>query len=439
MTKDATPNLSGPPSGAVASHAGRWADRAFVDRNRGDGILGRMDRVPPTERLDRAGGGAEMVLGGRYELRSVLGRGGMSEVYAAWDTTLQREVAVKRLHANAATDEGRARSEARLLASLNHPNLVWVYDAQLEGSHPFFVMELVPGPNLAQWLHDHGTLSTAVVTRFGVQLAGALAHIHERGLVHRDVKPANILLASDRDAKLADFGIARFTGATRVTATGAVLGTAAYLSPEQVQGGSVGPGSDVYSLGLVLLECLTGQVAYPGAVVESAIARLHRRPDVPAGFGALGELLEAMTAPDPEHRPTAPAVAEALGQPPSHAAAAGPGDETSLGTVAFTADTVALQSAASSQSATRVLPAHPSVESETHPASQAPTRSLAPSRLRRVAPGRVVALVAAAFLVVVAVVAVSALTSGSSSPVKYPSVTGRLGQDLQRLQQAVKP
>jgi serine/threonine protein kinase len=372
-----------------------------------------MDRVPPTERLDLGGGDAETILGGRYELRSVLGRGGMSEVYAAWDTTLHREVAVKLLHANAATDEGRQRTEARLLASLNHPNLVWVYDAHLEGPHPFFVMELVPGPNLAQWLHDHGTLSPAVATRFGVQLAGALAHIHGRGLVHRDVKPANILLASDRDAKLADFGIARFTGATRVTATGAVLGTAAYLSPEQVQGGSVGPGSDVYSLGLVLLECLTGQVAYPGAVVESAVARLHRRPAVPAGFGALGELLESMTAPDPQDRPTAIAVAEGLGASPSLPHSAAP-----------------RQSSASPLNATRVLPAQ--TATQTVPQRQLP-------RVQRVQPRRMVTLAAATFLVVVAVVGVTALINGTSSPVKYPSVTGQLGRDLHRLQQAVKP
>lgn len=410
-----------------------------VGGHRGDGILGRMDRVPPTERLVRDGDGAETILAGRYELRSVLGRGGMSEVYAAWDTTLQREVAVKRLHASAATDEGRQRSEARLMASLNHPNLVWVYDAHLEGPHPFFVMELVPGPNLAQWLHDHGTLSTPVVSRFGLQLAGALAHIHERGLVHRDVKPANILLASELDAKLADFGIARITGATRVTATGAVLGTAAYLSPEQVQGSPVGPGSDVYSLGLVLLECLTGEVAYPGPVVESAVARLHRRPEVPAGFGAVGELLEAMTDPDPEHRPTASAVAEALGQPASPEAANGAagrwsGDRTAAAETVSMQNPTSRQNPTSMQNPTRIL----ALEPDPQPPTQR-TIHFAPSRLRRLEPRRMVALLAAAFLVVVAVIGVSALASGTSGPVKYPSVTGQLGRDLQRLQQSVKP
>ncbi|NKX51605.1 serine/threonine protein kinase, partial [Arthrobacter deserti] len=163
-----------------------------------------------------------------------------------------------------------------------------------------------------------GPLPAGDVARIGSQLAWALDYVHLRGVIHRDIKPANIALLPGGDrgeprAKLMDFGIARVIEGTRLTATGKTVGTANYLSPEQAKGEALGTASDVYSLGLVLLECLTGRVEYPGSAVESAVARLQRRPAVPAQLGQHWvELLRAMTAMDPADRPTASEAAAAL-------------------------------------------------------------------------------------------------------------------------------
>jgi hypothetical protein len=150
------------------------------------------------------------------------------------------------------------------------------------------------------------------VAKLGAQLAEALAHVHAHGVTHRDLKPANILLARDR-ALIADFGVARLVDATRVTATGATVGTAAYLAPEQVLGERPGPPADVYALGLVLLECLSGVREYQGTPAESAVVPLHRQPDVPADLpNQLSATLRAMTAREPDARPTAATAARAL-------------------------------------------------------------------------------------------------------------------------------
>ena len=164
---------------------------------------------------------------------------------------------------------------------------------------------------------QHGPLPVRDIRALGAALAAALAHVHARGFVHRDVKPANILLDHGREPRLADFGIARALDGTVATATGAVAGTAAYLAPEQVRGETVGPAADVYALGLVLIEARTGRREYPGAMVESATARLYRRPVVPSGLPrGLAALLAAMTDPDPAARPSAAAVAAALAKRP---------------------------------------------------------------------------------------------------------------------------
>ncbi len=176
-------------------------------------------------------------------------------------------------------------------------------------------MELVDGTTLARVLDD-GPLDRQRTAAIGTQLAGALAYVHERGVVHRDIKPANVLMGGRGCdvAKLTDFGVARLIDSTRLTVHGTTLGTANYLSPEQTTGGDVGPASDVYSLALVLLECLTGQVAYPGYGVEAALARLHRPPTVPAWLDpAWRDLLAAMTAFDAADRPGAAEVAGRLG------------------------------------------------------------------------------------------------------------------------------
>jgi hypothetical protein len=199
----------------------------------------------------------------------------------------------------------------RALATLHPPGLVALHDGGVEDGRPFIVTDLVEGPTLAERL-EAGPLDPDEVRRLGARLADALAHVHRGGIVHRDLKPANVLLGAD-GPRLADFGIARALDGTAVTGTGYVVGTAAYLAPEQVRGEWVGPEADVYALGLVLLEALTARREYPGALVESATARLHRPPGLPAGLPAgLHTALQAMTALEPAARPAAAQVAALL-------------------------------------------------------------------------------------------------------------------------------
>ena len=262
------------------------------------------------------------VLGERYRLGELIGRGGMADVYAGVDQVLGRRVAVKLLRAIAPDSNDRARFEAetRTLAGLNHPGLVTVLDAGTEGELPYLVMELVPGTNLAACCSGQA-LDPEYVAAVGARLADALGYVHEQGVVHRDVKPGNVLLRPDGRVLLADFGIAKLVDRTsQHTAAGITIGTAPYLAPEQVGGGEISPATDVYSLGLVLLEMLTGVRAYPGTPVESALARLSSPPEippeVPAGWQAL---LRAMTATSPGDRPTMTEVRAAVenlsGQP----------------------------------------------------------------------------------------------------------------------------
>lgn len=258
------------------------------------------------------------VLRERYRLESRLGSGGTADVHRATDTTLQRPVAVKLLRdvAGDASDRARFVTEARTLASLSHRNLVMVLDAGIgdEDDRPFLVMELVEGRALSDALRE-GPLPAREVARIGAEVAAGLAFAHERGVVHRDVKPGNVLLSDDGRVKLADFGIARLIGDTvRHTRTGTAIGTAAYLAPEQVRGEDVTGCADVYALGLVLLEALTGTRAFPGSATEAALARLHRDPEVPGGLPTgWPALLRAMTAADPAHRPTTAEVVRVCG------------------------------------------------------------------------------------------------------------------------------
>ncbi|MGM1061834.1 protein kinase domain-containing protein [Saccharothrix sp. Mg75] len=243
---------------------------------------------------------------GRYSLGPLYGSGGMAEVYRGRDTLLDRRVAVK-FFLGQAGDEDRIRldREARVLGELSCPGLVEVYDTGLHRGRPYFVMQPVEGGTLRRRMRD--PLPPAVVAHVGAQVAGVLAHVHDHGVVHRDVKPSNILLdPAGRRAYLADFGLALQAQVTRVTRSGVLVGTAGYLAPEQVRGADVSPAADVYALGLVLLECLTGRSEYPGGDTEAALARLHRSPRVPANLPAeWTAVLAAMTAPDPADRPSA--------------------------------------------------------------------------------------------------------------------------------------
>ncbi len=258
------------------------------------------------------------LLGGRYRLRTVIGRGGMSVVYDALDESLDRPVAVKVFHPGL-VDIARQEAEQGVLASLDHHNLVSLLDAGVvEDEHGtpqrFIVMALVHGQDLEERL-GLGPLASRHIAEVGYDMAEALHYIHDRGVVHRDIKPSNILLVdygnrADRArARLTDFGIALADGVERLTADGVTTGTAAYLSPEQARGGDVGPASDVYSLGLVLLQCFTRRREFPGSLVESAVARLSRDPVVPDPLPTHWQrALTAMTARDPAQRPTGEAL-----------------------------------------------------------------------------------------------------------------------------------
>lgn len=267
--------------------------------------------TPPRADVDPA---LPRIVAGRYELREPIGRGGRASVSVAYDATLQREVAVKLFHAasSTATEVRLQEAEARLIAGMNHYALTTLFDAGVDTSDPdrpriFLVMERIPGVDLRRRLRQQGPLTAAQVAILGFDLAEGLQYVHEHGFLHRDIKPANVLLA-DRHldtrirGKLADFGIASLIGeplgAARTT------GTAAYLSPEQVEDLDPTPASDVYSLGLVLLEALTGRVAFPGSADESALARLERDPFIPATVPAgLAGILRRMTSLLPEDRP----------------------------------------------------------------------------------------------------------------------------------------
>ena len=274
--------------------------------------------------------GLTRLIAGRYRLVEPIGHGGMATVFRGQDEVLGRHVAVKLFRASAVDpdDVGRQETEMRVLASLSHPGLVTLFDAGKDDAgrddgaagepRAFLVMELVDGPDLRKRLREGPPMTAFEAAHVGAELAGALAYIHARGVIHRDVKPANILLPATIPgmpprAQLTDFGIARMIDGARLTATGATLGTANYLSPEQASGSSATTASDVYSLGLVLLECLTGRVEFSGSAVESAVARLSRDPAIPESLAEpWRRLLPRMTDRDPGQRPEAAAVAAEL-------------------------------------------------------------------------------------------------------------------------------
>ncbi len=252
-------------------------------------------------------------VGDRYRVESRLGGGGMAAVFSALDERLDRKVAVKVFHGPEPADRRRFDAEARLLAALDHPGLVRVLDADEHETEPYLVLELVDGPTLASLLTGSKPLDDDRTTRFATDLADALAYVHSQGVVHRDVKPSNILIDEHDRARLADFGIARLTEATHLTAPATAIGTAAYMAPEQVEGAEVGPPADLYALGLVLLECLTGEQSFDGPPNEAALARLTKDPVIPDSVGVRWKaLLGAMTARDAATRPTAEEVASRL-------------------------------------------------------------------------------------------------------------------------------
>ncbi|MET8174357.1 serine/threonine-protein kinase [Streptomyces clavifer] len=246
------------------------------------------------------------VLSGRYRLDDRLGSGGAADVHRGFDLRLRRPVAVKIFRPDAYLG-GRESldSEALILARLHHPGLVTAFDAGQHDGRDYLVMQLIEGITLKERIAQ-GPLTPKVAASLGAAVALALGHAHEAGIVHRDVKPSNILLDHADHPYLADFGISQLLDTTSHTATDTLTGTPAYLSPEQVLGQPVGRPVDIYALGLVLLECLTGTLEYEGVPLEAAIARLHRPPVLPPELPEqLSRLLRKMTALDEQDRPPA--------------------------------------------------------------------------------------------------------------------------------------
>ena len=374
-----------------------------------------MSELPPEPDLTQAM--APVVVGGRYRLDALAGRGGSAEVWKATDTALDRVVALKLVTVAADASAARAGEEARTLARLSHPSLVPVYDAGTdEDGRPWVVMEFVEGETLSDALR-RGPLTPEAAAGTGRSVAQALEHVHEQGLVHRDVKPANVLIGAGGRVRLTDFGIARLVDAAKVTSTGLMVGTASYLAPEQVAGERVGPPADVYALGLVLLESLTGRREYAGSTVEVALARLHRQPVVPADLPAgWAPLLHAMTGRDPRARPSAGQVADAL---------AGIGDATVMTAV---------------PASTMLLPVL--TDDVLDAAAPRPTvRVPLPPRpvARRARPRRTAVAVAVGVLVLVLGGFLAAQSTGGGATVQPPGkdLPGTLRTDLGQLQQQV--
>jgi serine/threonine protein kinase len=329
-------------------------------------------------------------LDGRYVLRERLGDGGTATVFRADDLELERPVAVKVYGPESElSDTARRQREARALAGLRHPSIVTLYDARLDAEAPYLVLEFVEGETLARRL-TRGALAATEARAVGAAAASGLAAAHAAGFVHRDVKPANILLPSgpdSADARLLDFGIAHSVGASRATSTGSLVGSAVYVSPEQASGAAVTEASDVYSLGLVLIECLTGRPAFTGSTQEVLAARLVRAPslDDPALLDD-APLLGRMTALDAAERPSAAEVASELAAP----------------------------------AATRVLPAA-SADLPTERMDEAappPVTPVAPRERRRVAPAFIIAGTLGSLLI--AAVVTGALLAGL--PDRSPAV-----------------
>jgi hypothetical protein len=331
---DGTPPDPGFPDAPTQTGQGALQAVSSTDVTPPDGA----ERAQAADEPTPAFPGGLRRLADRYELEEPIASGGVAIVWRAFDEVLSRSVAVKLLHPHLATDETtveRFRLESINAARLSHPNVVAIYDTGRERDLVYLVMEFIDGPSLRDVLRDQGPLEPGVVAALGEQVAKALGEAHSHGVVHRDVKPANILLTQDGVAKVTDFGIAKALAGNQATLTnpGTVVGTAAYVAPEQLEGRNVDVRADVYALGVVLYECLTGQPAFSGDTpTATAALRLTQelmpprqiRADVPR---ALDDVVVRATRRDADLRyPDGNAMAAALA-PQVHAP---PSDVTSV-------------------------------------------------------------------------------------------------------------
>ena len=401
-----------------------------------------------------------VIMNDRYEMQQRIGRGGMADVYLARDILLDRLVAIKVLFPEFATDPAfveRFRREAQSAGNLNHPNIVSVYDWGRSNNTYFMAMEYVPGRTLAEALADVGQINATKAAEVGIEVAAALSFAHRNNVVHRDIKPGNILIGSNGQLKVADFGIARALGSaadSNLTQVGAVMGTAAYLSPEQAQGGQPDPRSDLYSLGIVLYEMVAGHPPFSGDnPVSIAYKQVHDSPqplnqiagDVPRAFEAI---VARLLAKDPGMRyPTAEAARDDLrrfrdGVPVQALADAinrRNGDQSSSDNASTTVipagpivggpddQAYTPTSAAHDAGATSVLPRTTINPNPAYPPGYTPSSAINDiNDLQKRRRSIVIAAVSATlFLIVAAVVTFLALSGGSSQAVTFilPDVT----------------
>jgi len=381
---------------------------------------------------------------GRYRLERRLGAGGMSTVFLALDTVLERRVAVKLLAEHLAEDEAfvaRFRREALSAAKLQHPNIVQVFDSgrDPDSERHFIVMEFVEGPSCADLIREHKELDVDLAVRYVVDACQGLDYAHRAGVIHRDVKPGNLLISNESGTlKLADFGIAKAAEQTRITQVGSVLGTAAYLSPEQARGEEAGPASDIYSLGVCAYQFLAGRLPHEyGSLTELALKQqndtvnpiLPARADVP---DALDRAIRVALHVDPAQRySSALEMAEAV-------AAGVHGQETEatrrLAAGDYAEDVAATQALPRTDYARRdptmvaPVPARERTQAPARRAARAPARQRSGSRAGRFVLGLLLLAVGAA----AAFAAVSAIDGGGIDAPSESDVQGQV-QELKDL------
>jgi serine/threonine protein kinase len=400
-------------------------------------------------------------IAGRYRIEGRLGVGGMSTVHLAFDSRLERYVALKLLAEHLADDStfvSRFRREALAAARLVHPNIVQVFDFGFDAGHHqhFIVMEHVPGNSCAELLRDHGHLSVDKTIGIVTQACRGLDYAHRNGVVHRDVKPGNLLVSDSDVVKLADFGIARATDQSSITQVGSVLGTAAYLAPEQARGEEAGPRADLYSLGVVTYQLMSGRLPYEAASLsELALKQQRESPTplnqlVPGAPRALAEAVDVALSIDPRGRPeNAIELADILGDgvhgvsPTRGSSTVGPGTaDTRVAsgadrpTTATRAQPPSGPSTAQTRAANRGRPvtrqAPKQVPVNRSPAAAVPRRQpteQVPPTPRRRGVRRLMALLAVLVVLAVIVVAVVLIAKGTSTTVHYEKV---VGSDVQR-------